>query len=79
MTFLDLLPTCTMKPESVGGGCRGTGPRYDAFCEWLNEQARSGKLDEKQTDDWPWYYWGFNDPALDEYMRTAYKDDIFDE
>lgn len=54
--------------------CRGNGPRLVAFLQWLREQPK-----KEEKTDWPWYYWGFNDSSLDDYIWRVYKDDIFEE
>lgn len=55
-------------------GCRGTGPSYSAFYDWFN--SLDPALIDIQTDDWPWHYFGFKDPELDQYIYDNYPDDI---
>jgi hypothetical protein len=59
-----------------GWAFRGFGPKYEAFDFWLFEQFKAGKNNRSGASCWPWFYWEFNDPAIDQHMFAAYADCI---
>ena len=58
-------------------GCRGIGPKYEAFYQWLHKVPLVEIT--HQSEDWPWHYFGFHDPKRDAEVRELWPDDIDDQ